>query len=226
MTTAWCILFAGIILDIIFIWAFYQNKYRSILFFKTVSSVMFVILGILFTLKYQDTALSWLVVCGLTLGLLGDFFLDAGPVFHSLEKNSFTLGCGTFLFGHLFYIARSLILMNNSGNWIMILYALIGCIIGGLLIKQMFKVCTPPADVKMTGVLYLLVLDFSCFLACGLYFAKAGNAAMAVGTLLFAVSDHMLTYDYFGNTKIRWFHGVLLILYYAAQCCIAFSILG
>lgn len=226
MDKIWCILFSGIILDMIFIAAYYRNRYRTILFFKVASSIMFVVMGLIFAAEEQQTWLSWLIAIGLMFGLIGDFFLDAGPVFPALNQNSFTLGCGSFLIGHLFYIARSVILVSRSGSWMLIVVAAAGCIVGGYLIKLMFKVCQPPKDVLTTGVLYLLVLDFSCFLACGLAVVHAGSIWMAAGTALFAISDHMLTYDYFGVKKIVWFHGVLLILYYLAQCFIAFSILG
>lgn len=216
----------GIILDIIFIISFYKAQYKRVLFFKTVSSLLFLCIGLFCTLNYQDHFLSWLIVIGLCLGVIGDFFLDADMVFPALQKKSFMLGCSAFFIGHLFYIARSMIYIAQSGQWMLVLYALAGCAFGGMIIHQMFKVVFPPADVKVTGVLYLLVLDLSCFLATELWASGIGSAWMALGTLLFAVSDHMLVYDYFGIKKIVWFHAVLLILYYLAQCMIAFSILG
>jgi uncharacterized membrane protein YhhN len=216
----------GIILDIIFIISFYKAQYKRVLFFKTISSLLFLCIGLFCTLNYQDHFLSWLIVGGLGFGVIGDFFLDADMVFPALQKKSFMLGCGAFFIGHLFYIARSMIYIAQSGQWMLVLYALFGCAVGGVIIHQMFKVVFPPADVKVTGVLYLLVLDLSCFLAAGLWLSGIGSAWMAWGTMLFAISDHMLVYDYFGIKKIVWFHAVLLILYYLAQCMIALSILG
>lgn len=216
----------GMILDIIFIVAIYHKKYKETLFFKVVSSLFFVILGILCTLQYHNVFGSWLIVCGLLLGVLGDFFLDAEPVFPSLKKNAFILGCGSFLIGHLFYITRSLLTIIAYQNWIVILYAVLGCVIGGVIVKLMYKVCSPPKDTATTGILYLLVLDFSCCLAVGLWSAGQLSIWMAIGTFLFAISDHMLVYDYFGNKKIIWFHAVLLVIYYLAQCFIAFSIIS
>ena len=219
-------LLVGFILDGIFIVEYYKNHYLNLLIFKTVSSLVFVILGILLAVQ-QKNGLSWLVVCGLVCGVFGDFFLDAGPVIKKIEKSAFIFGFGAFFIGHLFYIARTMILLAQQGHASMILLALISAlVIGSIVIKMMLHIYRPTDDILKIGIAYLLTLDFSCLLAWALLISGTGSLYLALGTTLFAVSDHMLVVDYFGFHKVNWLHGVLLILYYAAQCLIAVSILG
>lgn len=219
-------LILGFVLDIIFIVEYYRNHYTSLLVFKTVSSAVFVVLGILLTLQFKNTLLSWLVVCGLICGILGDFFLDAGPVIKRIEKNAFMFGFGAFFVGHLLYIARTmnLLVKNQKGIWIVIVLA-VTFVVGSIVIKLMFKICKPTDDILKVGIAYLLTLDYSCLLAWTLLSTASGSLCLAFGTTLFAVSDHMLVADYFGFKKVNWLHGVLLILYYMAQCLIALSII-
>lgn len=218
-------LMVGFTLDIVFIYEYYRKKMKALLFFKTVSSIVFVCLGIALTLQYANTLWSWIIVCGLICGVFGDFFLDAGPVFPSIEKQTFIIGFGAFFLGHLCYISRSMHLLINSGNGLWIILALlISLCLGGWIIKMMFGICMPTKDILYVGIAYLLTIDFSCMLAWTLMAQGQGSLALAIGTTVFAVSDHMLVVDYFGFKKVNWLHGGLLILYYLAQVLIAISI--
>jgi len=219
-------LLVGFIFDGIFIVEYYKNHYLSLLIFKTVSSLIFVVLGILLAVQ-KNTGLSWLIVCGLICGVFGDFFLDAGPVIKKMEKSAFLFGFAAFFLGHLFYIAHTMILFIQHGSMLRIFLVLgVALAIGSIVIKMMLKICMPTEDILKIGIAYLLSLDFSCLLACSLSMMGAGSLYFAIGTTLFAVSDHMLVVDYFGFRKVNWLHGVVLILYYTAQCLIAVSILG
>ena len=219
-------LLVGFTFDGIFIVEYYKNHYLNLLIFKTVSSLVFVVLGILMAVQ-KNTGLSWLIVGGLICGVFGDFFLDAGPVIKKIEKSAFIFGFGAFFLGHLFYIAHTMILLTQQGYAFRIILALgFALVIGSIVIKMMLKICMPTDDILTIGIAYLLSLDFSCLLACSLWMTGTGSLYFALGTTLFAVSDHMLVVDYFGFHKVNWLHGVVLILYYAAQCLIAVSILG
>ena len=225
MNIALVCLAAGFVLDLIFIIAYYRRQYLKLLVFKTVSSAFFVLCGILLCIMYRNTLWSWLIVCGLFFGMCGDFFLDAIPVIPKIEKNAFMLGFGAFFIGHLLYIARTmhLLLQNGSGSWIML--ALISALaIGSIVIKMMFHICQPTDEIRNVGIAYLLTIDYSCLLAWFLLASGNGSVFLAAGTALFAISDHMLVADYFGFKKVEWLHGILLVLYYLAQCLIALSI--
>lgn len=216
----------GFALDIIFIIEYYRNHYRNLLIFKTVSSAFFVLLAILLSAKYNNTMLSWLVVCGTVFGMMGDFFLDASPVLKKIEKSAFMLGFGSFFIGHLFYIARTMNLLAGNGRamWIGIMIV-VAMAVGAVVIRGMLLICRPTDDILKVGIAYLVVIDYSCLLAWTLMSTGEGSLCLALGTTLFAVSDHMLVVDYFGFKKVNWLHGVLLILYYMAQCLIVLSIL-
>lgn len=216
----------GFVLDVIFIFSYYRNQYLQVLIFKTLSSAFFVLLAIVLCVKYNNTALSWLVVCGTIFGLMGDFFLDASPVLKKIEKNAFLLGFGSFFIGHLFYICRTAVLLGKAGSsWNILAAFVIAMAAGTGVIKAMLKICKPSDEILKVGIAYLLTIDFSCMLAWTLWMNANGSLFLAFGTLLFAISDHMLVVDYFGFHKVEWLHGALLILYYMAQCFIVISIL-
>lgn len=214
----------GLIWAGIFIWAYYQKKHQAVFYTKVIASFFFVFASIFILLKMNTKPDAILVVIGLICGFFGDVFLDLKHVIPKVHKVAFVLGVWAFMCGHLFYIAYNLLYVIRDFSSTVVLLELVVGVLGFAKIMWLMKKCNPPTILIGLGVVYLLILDLSFGLA--LSVMNQCGILMVLGTFFFMISDHMLIYDYFGKKKYPSFHGILLVLYYAAQWCIVYSILG
>ncbi len=223
---------------VLLVWYILEKiKARSLkaVFIKSAVSFLFLALGACaWFLSAQRGAASVtgvFVLSGLLCGLLGDIWLDLKYVY-SEQDNAFTYaGMGAFSVGHILYIIGLLLQFYPQGKP---LYAIVPFLLAAaastinlLLEKPMrLRYGKMKPVVFVYGVLLFsaVALSGSLALACG-WQEKTLNLFFA-GTILFAVSDVILSGTYWGEGKDRPVDLALNYLtYYPAQYLIAVSLL-
>ena len=209
---------------------------------KTCASVMFVLTGIAAAMdsmpyfKEPVIGLSkfnpWvmLFIAGLVCAVLGDLFLDLKYTYLEDSDAHTFLGFSFFIATQVFYFMamQNVFLWKNDPKFIYIPFGVavifVLCVIFGE--KKILKVTF--GKFKAISAVYSGILSFTtafavcCMISSGF---KPGAIMVAVGEVLFLISDLILSGTYFGvgkNTK----KDVILnhVFYYAAQFVISAAI--
>ena len=214
-----------------FIFCLKRGKGFSIsnLMLKSVSSLCYLLTAV-FALIYNPSAHIYgsLIIFGGALGLVGDILLDLKGIYRKDESTYLKGGFLFFLVGHLFYSAAILYSIQLK-YWIVLI-----CVASSII----FSICNL-LSAKFTkvhfGAYRGIVFVYTIFLALTLslsvaaaivsHFAK-GYVVLAVGALLFTLSDAILSNTFFGRNKDSFIYFFTNHLsYYAGQYLIAASIL-
>lgn len=149
-----------------------------------------------------------LVITGLFFCVLGDGFIAV----------SFVAGLGAFLVGHLFYLSGFLKLSQKTKHRFaaIIPIGLYSLIIGSRLIASL----TENGEQALIGpvIAYMLVISIMALSA-----ILTGNRLAIAGSLLFVISDSILSWNMF-VTDIVYLDVLIMTTYYAAQFMIASSL--
>lgn len=148
-----------------------------------------------------------LLVLGLFFCMLGDGLLDW-----------FVVGLTAFLIGHLFYMASffrnwqfSKIRLATAAP-----IALFGLFMGRELVRALIH--------DQSDSLIIPVIFYICVISLMTWSAMmTGNKLAMIGSLLFTVSDSILSWNMFVSA-VEFSNVLIMITYYAAQFCIASSI--
>lgn len=219
------IVFAGFLADwlsIIFEW----KKFRP---YAKVLGLVLLILWTLLTFELRPGLLGFELILALTFGLLGDILL-------LFPHKCFKWGLGAFLLGHLTYLklfydlirvgfAEGLIAPIPGWAWLgiggIIAVALVG--FNRVIIRNMRE---PRPWWLFQVALYCYAVCLSAVMAfgiltAGLFAAEGGWIwALAVGGVLFFVSDFVLAYDRFVR-PFKPAHIVIMVSYHLAQFFLA-----
>jgi len=195
---------------------------------KAVASVLFIATACAaIAANPAGSGYGLLIVVGLTCGLLGDIWLDLKWVYHQDMETYLFAGFYSFLVGHLFFLVA--IYSNYDWTWaglaVSVVAALIGAT-GAILMEKPMKM--KYGKFKTTSFLYgfVLMLVASSSGVAAFATGECVWTAMTVGSVLFLLSDLVLSGTYFGegmNTPV--FVVVNHVFYYAAQFVIASSVL-
>ena len=201
------------------------------LFLKTAVSLLFITLALVATLNSNKfTIFNLLVIGGLVLGLVGDILLDLKNV--DLERTvGYTYGGFiTFGLGHMLYVS-ALIINYFKGNALYIIFPILLDIVISLITVFMEKpLKLNYGKMKPTVFCYALCLfgtvSFSLSLAIQNGFQILPLNMFLIGSVLFAISDLVLSGTYFGKDKERPVDFIMnYTTYYGAQFTIAFLLL-
>lgn len=186
------------------------------LFFKAVASNLFVVTGLInlrYCIKKKKNLKFpiWMIVA-LIFAMLGDILLNI----------NFYIGTIVFAIGHIFYFASYCMLQKlNTRDMI--------CGISILAIALSVIFFTPFLDFGgplMQGIccIYALIISFMLGKAISNVLKKNNliNIIIAIGSILFFISDIMLVLDKFGNISIAGY--LCLGTYYPAQFLLAVSL--
>lgn len=199
------------------------------LIFKAVSSLCFLLTAV-FALINNSSAYTYgsLIIMGGALGLVGDISLDLKGLYKQDERVYLKGGFIFFLVGHIFYFC-ALIYSLKIKWWLVLICAVISCIIGvcTVLSANIMKVhygayrrivaiyCSFLAMTTVTSVASVFISHF-----------QKGYILMAVGAVLFLLSDAVLSSTFFGRGKDKKHHLFINhFLYYAGQYLIAASVM-
>lgn len=214
------LLCAGIIA--LFLKAFYDRQFKKAILFKGIASLCFVAFG---AAAFAFNEFSWIrliVFVGLCFGLIGDEILALCQIYPRSDKQHFIGGGVFFIVGHLAYIL-SMLLMDGP-NLIAAVIAFVALVLLSFAYNKRDKFFV--VDVKDSLILYIcIVVLFSAVgIATFLKQGTLGSALLALGGIMFVISDNLLfAYKYGVNSKFMQ-NIVLHVAYYLAQFFIAWSI--
>jgi uncharacterized membrane protein YhhN len=168
---------------------------------------------------------AWLIVAGLAAGALGDLLL-AG-VFPL--KKADLIGIGAFAVGHIFYIAAILTargLLGITNVQPMIAAVLDGTVLA--VVGWVVLINNPEGSrtLNIASLIYGILLFATAAIATSLWIESAHLGILALGLVLFAVSDFILAQYLIRKRGFTYQRDVVWIIYSTAQVLIAFSIGG
>lgn len=225
----------------IFIRAQWPRKCVKSFVWKVISATLFVGYGVflMFAGGCADVAFSKYMVIGLALGWLGDVLLhltalkkDPSKIF---EGASFVAGLVAFLVGHIFYVLAYINALQGIDKWnsgtiktiiIIVAIMLVGFVIAQLIVKLKLGIAVVPV--------LLYAITISTMLACAVMlavntFSVAPEFAfiVALGAVLFVISDGTLVFCIFGSEKAKNSYSlkvVNLTTYFIGQMLLASTI--
>ncbi len=211
------IIFLEFVFVIILIIAELKKQNIKTLIFKTLSSLMFVLLG------YQKLSFNMSVLSpiffGLCFGAVGDVLLAICLISKRYEKNFFAFGGIMFFIGHIFYLMAAVTISRY-----VVMTIAISIIINYLLMAFLFKKIKLEYKLKIPGMVYVFMVVFMSSNGLVNLITIPGSKTFLFGTgaVLFMISDVMLITERFIEAKSIYIPGVLLS-YYIGQTLIALS---
>lgn len=201
-----------------------KENYRLALILKTVASMIFILAGFYSMQNCGDKTHAWLVVAGLIMGGVGDFFLNLQFVVkEEVKEKLFVVGAVAFFVGHILYnVSLFPYVQNVLGVGIAITV-----VFTAVVMPRIYRHIKAPFGLEVFGVFYIGAVVLVTVLAAGRFILQPVSIAslvFAIGGALFTASDIVLIFDVFGNKKV-WMRTVNLVLYYLAQLVIASSLL-
>lgn len=223
------VLSVGVVVSLVFCYQRRLGFSIKNLLFKSVSSLCYLLTAV-FALIDNVNARTYgsLIIMGGALGLVGDILLDLKGIYKNDERVYLKGGFIFFLVGHIFYIA-AIVYSLKLKWWIVLLGAVVSAVIGVLTVlsANLMKVhygayrrivAVYVAFLAMTTVMSATAMIVSSF--------EKGYVLMAIGSLLFLLSDAVLSNTFFGRGKDKKHHLFINhFLYYAGQYLIAASIM-
>jgi uncharacterized membrane protein YhhN len=205
-------------LGILFIFLEYQNTLITAL---TVKALLMPSLAIFFYsgVKRNFQLLHKLVITGLIFSWLGDLSLQlANDKWESLlsPDKMFIIGLGSFLIAHVFYIfAFNLPVGKNTVLTSRIYMTILVIAYGIILIRLLY---TNLGDMMIPVILYAIVILLMLLSALNRYgkVNKVSYVLVAIGALLFVISDSMIAINKF-HMKFDYARILIMITYITAQ---------
>ncbi len=201
-----------------------KGDFKRALILKTIASVVFIVIGFYCMPNCPDGRRAWLVVAGLIMGGVGDFFLNLQFVVKKeLAEKIFIIGALSFYVGHIIYMVS----MAPFERKLLVANLLITAVITGVILFFVYKGKDIPLGLKIFGFFYIGAVALITMVALARYYLNPASTAsiiVAIGAALFTASDVILIYDMFGEKK-PWMRTANLVLYYASQLMIASSLL-
>lgn len=197
--------------------------------FKVVSSLCYIITAVFAMFSNPDMHLyAGLIIFGGVLGMLGDIFLDLKGVYPQDKKTYMYGGFISFLIGHIFYFSAIIYASKMAVKWIVICVLIsIAFSIGNLFISKILK--QDFGEYKAIVTAYVIFLAMTMIVSIVAMFQSHFSKeyiVLAVGSVMFTLSDVILSGTYFGQNQDTKFHYFINhFTYYAAQYLIASSIL-
>ena len=221
------VIFLGAIALTLFLVARDRKGSVQALLFKTLTSFLFISVAFAsFMVNPNEGVASFamLIMMGLICGLIGDIVLDLKIMYKESSSLYQHGGMVAFLAGHLFYLAALIIYFGF--NWLPLVIAVVLAVIIGLVSKFILKFNFAEHTIDTYAYSFFLsyMMTQACYAAITQGFTTC-TVLLAVGAILFLLSDLVLVMTYYDNKDSRPFIAVNHILYYAAQYAIALSIL-
>ena len=196
-------------------------------FLKNATSIFFILTAVCGIVK---NSASWkyglLIVVGLVFGMLGDIYLDQKWVYPKDMKQYLYAGFICFGIGHLFYIP-ALVMTAHISMKLMIIPVIVGVAVavGNLLLEKPMKQKFGQYKAIVTVYSFILAAMVATAVVAAFVSKHPAFIVYAIGSVLFLVSDLVLSPMYFGegkNTPTNFI--VNHVTYYLGQYMIAFSV--
>ncbi|NCB48485.1 MAG: hypothetical protein EOM55_02540 [Clostridia bacterium] len=206
---------------------------------KALASLSFILLAVFLSSTktglniYNSYAVSC-IIAGLVCGLIGDILLDLKVIYPFHQNKYLTFGMTSFGLGHLFYISALILFSQNAINlfaeqWLSLLIIVaVSILLTAIIYFASIKILKFNFEgfAKIVNA-YTFILLFATALSIFLSFLIAGLPMfiLAIGFVLFLLSDLVLSMQYFGGKQDD--KSLIFInhfLYYLAQIAIAMFI--
>ena len=192
------------------------------LLLKSIVSVLFISVAVS---AGSSARLAPFIILGLVCGLMGDVWLDLKYVFPEQDKFFTYCGFAAFGIGHILFVI-GLLIQYGAGRLLIVSFALAaaGAILVGFLEKPMKLVY---GSMKPVVLIYGFLLFSTMFVSGGLLLEKGGMTLLFIfiGSVLFTLSDLVLSGTFFGTGKERPVDFISnYIFYYGGQFMIAYSL--
>lgn len=216
------LIICGMFLQGCFIFSEYKKSWVVAVILKGMASFVFVLLGIICSLRLGFSGYSRLIIAGLILGLFGDVFLNLRHVFKKIGDKIFLIGVASFLAGHIIYLVAVFPKASHT-----VIDIIIGAIISAALLAYIFKTMKVKTAFKIFGVFYLGAIIIMTVMAidAAILLPTTKNLLFAFGAILFTASDIVLIFNTFSGNETFPRRVTNLSLYYIAQICIAITCL-
>ncbi|MBE6002921.1 MAG: lysoplasmalogenase [Lachnospiraceae bacterium] len=212
------IIFLEFVFVIILIIAELKKQNIKTLIFKTLSSLMFVLLG--YQKLFFNMSAPSPIFFGLCFGAVGDVLLAICLISKRYEKVFFAFGGIMFFIGHIFYLMAAVTISHH----VLMAFA-ISIIMNYLLMAFLFKKINLEYKFKIPGMVYVFLVIFMSSNGLVNLTTIPGIKTFLFGTgaVLFMISDILLITERFIEEKSIYTTGVLMS-YYIGQTLIALSI--
>ncbi len=203
-----------------------KNPNQTSLLAKLFASLMFVLIGGLSLTFSGFTAAKTMFLLGLFCGLIGDMLLELKVNYGEHIGGYLNSGTMFFAFGHVLYFLGIIIYVSSqvvTGWWWMVLAAFVFSLLAGYMVLKVAPTLKMDfSGFKCQSYFYSSELIFVMIISICLTFAKPLAILLAVGFVLFFISDLILSKQYFGGKQDSKLCSVLNhSLYYLAQILIA-----
>jgi hypothetical protein len=224
----WIALVLGIAATILFLVVRVRRGGLPGLFAKAVASVLFIATACAALAANMDQyRFGLLMVMGLTGGLLGDIWLDLKWVYVEDKDAYLYAGMYSFFTGHLFFITA--IFMSYAWTPASLAISIVAALVGAavsLLMEKPMKMDYGTFGPTCFLYGFILMMTTASSIVAAIATGETVWIVMSVGSVLFLLSDLVLTGTYFGKGKNTPAYVVINhALYYAAQFVIASSVL-
>lgn len=173
----------------------------------------------------SSAPLAPFVILGLVFGLCGDIWLDLKYVFPSHDKPFTYAGFTVFGIGHILYVT-GLLIQFGTGRFLFV-SLILAAVAAGLISATEKPMKLVYGPMKPVVLLYGFLLFSTVFVSGGLLLTQGGRTLLlfSVGSVLFAVSDLILSGTYFGVGKERPADIISnYLFYYCGQFLIAYTL--
>lgn len=214
---------------LLFCWFRTEKPTVYSLVLKTAASICFIMCAIFAINAVEAGNINLLMLAGLVLGLVGDILLDLKIMYSSQSNEYFIAGTSAFAIGHFFYFL-SAILFNNAIvpthlPWNILISFGVAIILTLGIIFSSKKMGLNFGKMLYIVIFYSFVLTFMVSFTVSIAIFSPIYWIVAVGMILFFLSDLVLSMQYFGGNTAKSMVYLNHVLYYLAQLCLAFSIL-
>lgn len=224
----WIALVLGIAATILFLAVRVQKGGLPGLITKAVASVFFIATACAaLAANAGQYRYGLLIIMGLACGLLGDIWLDLKWIYLKDKDLYLYAGMYSFFVGHLFFITA--IFLSYAWTPMTMAISIIAAIIGAALSMLMEKPMKMDYG-KFRPVCFLygfiLMMTTASSIVAAVATGETVWVVMSIGSVLFLLSDLVLTGTYFSEGKNTPAYVIINhALYYAAQFVIASSVL-
>jgi len=194
------------------------------LILKTVTSIFFMLTALIALSQNEDAQkYSYFIIAGLLFGLIGDIALDLKFVYPQDDALYTYSGMTSFSLGHVFYLT-ALIFYFGFNVWALVAAVVIAAAV--LCVTKFAMKFDYGKYIWITAIYSLLLMYFMCQSVYTVITSfSLSTLYLAIGGVMFALSDAVLSMEYFGGKNSKALIAVNHITYYLAQYAIALSIL-
>ena len=219
---SYILLIIGMIILVLYIREKLRDYTMKAVFLKTAVSVVFVSIAVT---AGSSAVIAPFIIMGLIFGLLGDIWLDLKYVFPSQDETFTYTGFIVFGIGHILYVC-GLLIQYGARGYIAASICFAAAAAGLVLILE--KPMKLSYGKMRPVVLAYGFLLFSTVFISGALLLDHGTAALwavFIGSVLFAISDLILSGTFFGVGKDRPADIIgNYLFYYSGQFLIAYSL--